>query len=476
MTTAPAANSYLLRGGVVLPVDGEVAPGPADLLVRDGRIAAIGPSLSSSNPADPGAPDSLASPDAAVPVIDCRDSIILPGVVQAHIHLCQTLCRGRADDLSLLDWLRLRVLPYEAALDEADITLAAQLACAELLLSGTTAILDMGTVRHQDALCQAIADTGLRATVGKAMMDYGDDLPAALRETTAESLAASDRLCARWHGAASGRLHYAYAPRFVLSCSDALLRGVAERLAAAANAASTGTHVLPRLHTHAAEQLDEVALVRSRYGEGNIAALSRLGLAGGRAVLAHCVHLDPAEISLLARQGTHVAHCPSSNLKLGSGIAPIVELLAAGVNVAIGADGAPCNNRLDGLHELRLSALLQKGRRGPTALPAAQALSLATLGGARALGLDSQIGTLHIGKRADLVVIDRRALAMQPQHAAESQVVYAATTSDVRHVLVDGRLLVQDSRLRPETGLDVERLRAQAGERMPALLRRAGLA
>ena len=154
--------------------------------------------------------------------LDCRDAVILPGLVQAHIHLCQTLCRGRADDLRLLDWLRLRVLPYEAALSEADITLAAQLACAELLLSGTTAILDMGTVRHQDALCQAVADIGLRATVGKAMMDYGDDLPSGLRESTADSLAESDRLCARWHGAAEGRLHYAYAPRFVLSHSDAL--------------------------------------------------------------------------------------------------------------------------------------------------------------------------------------------------------------------------------------------------------------
>ena len=461
MTTARVASSYLLRGGELLPVAGEIEPGVADLLVREGCIAAIGRDLP-------------ASPD--VPELDCRDAVILPGLVQAHIHLCQTLCRGRADDLRLLDWLRLRVLPYEAALSEADITLAAQLACAELLLSGTTAILDMGTVRHQDALCQAVADIGLRATVGKAMMDYGDDLPSGLRESTADSLAESDRLCARWHGAAEGRLHYAYAPRFVLSCSDALLRGVGERLADFARTAAGDDRVLPRLHTHAAEQLDEVALVRARYGQGNIAALSQLGLAGERAVLAHCVHLDSDELSLLARGGTHVAHCPSSNLKLGSGIAPIVELLSAGVNVAIGADGAPCNNRLDGLHELRLAALLQKGRHGPTALPAAQALRLATLGGARALGLDSRIGTLKPGKRADVIVLSRGALAMQPRHTADSQVVYAATAGDVRHVLVDGRLLVQGGTLRPETGLDVERLRAQVGERMPALLRRAGLA
>lgn len=459
--SAPAAKSgtYLLRGGVLLPVVGEVAGGRGDVLVQDGCIAALGPSL---------------PVPAEAQVIDCSDGIVLPGLVQAHIHLCQTLCRGRADDLRLLDWLRLRVLPYEAALSEADITLAAQLACAELLLSGTTAILDMGTVRHQDALCQAVAATGLRATVGKAMMDYGDDVPAPLRETTAESLAESDALCQRWHGAADGRLHYAYAPRFVLSCTDALLRGVAERLAQA-TARSPGA-ILPRLHTHASEQLDEVAVVRARYGQGNVDALAALGLAGPRAVLAHCVHLEDDEVARMASQGTHVAHCPSSNLKLGSGIARVVELLDAGINVAIGADGAPCSNRLDGLGELRLAALLQKGRLGPTALPAARALAMATMGGAKALGLHDRIGSLQVGKRADLIVVSRRGAGLLPEHAADSQVVYASSGQDVRHVLVDGRWLVADGQLRPETGLDVERLRARSGERMPALLRRAGLA
>ncbi len=451
-------GAYLLRGGVLLPVVGEAPAGAGDVLVQDGCIAALGDALQ-------------APPDATV--IDCREGIILPGLVQAHIHLCQTLCRGRADDLRLLDWLRLRVLPYEAALSEADITLAAQLACAELLLSGTTAILDMGTVRHQDALCQAVAACGLRATVGKAMMDHGDDVPAPLRETTSESLAESDALCQRWHGAADGRLHYAYAPRFVLSCSDALLRGVAERLASASPA--TGG-ILPRLHTHASEQLDEVAVVRARYGQGNVDALAALGLSGPKAVLAHCVHLDEGEIARMAQQGTHVAHCPSSNLKLGSGIAKVVELLDAGINVALGADGAPCSNRLDGLGELRLAALLQKGRLGPTALPAARALAMATLGGAKALGLQDRIGSLHVGKRADLMVVSRRGVGLLPEHATDSQVVYAASAQDVRHVLVDGRWLVADGQLRPETGLDVERLRALAHERMPTLLRRAGLA
>lgn len=446
-------RSWLLRGGTLVTLDPAQPIAVGDLLVVDGRIAALG--------------DAAPPPDAVE--LDCRGCAVMPGLVQAHVHLCQTLCRGQADDLTLLDWLRQRVLPYEAALDADDLTLAAQLGCAELLLGGTTAILDMGTVRHQDALCAAVADCGLRATVGKAMMDLGVELPTALHETTAESLAESDRLCQRWHGAAEGRLRYAYAPRFALSCSDQLMMGVAERVAA-------GGPDGPRIHTHAAEQQDEVALVRMRYGQGNIDALHAMGLAGERVVLAHCVHLGEGEIQRLASDGTHVAHCPSSNLKLGSGIAGVVELLAAGVNVALGADGAPCNNRLDGFTELRLAALLQKGRRGPAALPAAKALELATLGGARALGLEAELGSLTVGKRADVTVVDLSALRAQPAHSPTSALVYSLGSSDVRHVMVDGRLLVERGALRPETGLDVERLRALSQERVPGLLRRAGLA
>lgn len=450
-----AGANHLIRGGVLVPVEPGAEPGPGDLLIVDGRIAAMGAVEPSAVP--PG-----------TPILEARGGAVLPGMVQAHVHLCQTLCRGRADDLPLLAWLQQRVLPYEAALDEEDLRLAAQLACAELLLSGTTAILDMGTVRHQDALCAAVAETGLRATLGKAMMDH-PDVPAALRESTAASLAESDALCQRWHGHDRGRLRYAYAPRFALSCTDELLRGVGERVAAAPPRG-------PRIHTHAAEQLEEIALVRARYGKDNIAALRELGVAGGRSVLAHCVHVDAPEIAELQASGSHVAHCPSSNLKLGSGLAPVVELVAAGVNVALGADGAPCNNRLDALTELRLAALLQKARRGPRCLPAAEALRLATLNGARALGLQEEIGSLRLGKRADVVVVSLDGAHHQPAHAVESQLVYAAQPADVRAVFVEGELLVRGGELQPRTGLDLDRLRALCRERTPALFRRAGLA
>jgi len=448
------ASSWLLRGGTLVPVDSQSPLGRGDLLIRDGVIAALGV-IPADDPRLVG-----------VPVLDVTGCVVLPGLVQAHIHLCQTLGRGLADDLPLLRWLSERVLPYETALDEPDLTLAAQVGVAELLLSGTTTLLDMGTVRHHDALCEAVAATGIRATLGKAMMDYAETVPLGLREDPQASLREADALCARWHG--RGRLRYAYAPRFLVSCSDELLRGVAERV-------NQHSPVGPGIHTHASEQLDEVALVRARTGQDNVLALRDRGIAGPRTVLAHCVHVSPDEMAQLAQDGTHVTHCPSSNLKLGSGIAKIVQLLAAQVNVALGADGAPCNNRLDGFAELRLLALLQKGVLGPEALPAAQALQIATLGGAKALGLGDQIGSLSVGKQADVVVVGQHAPGQLPEHDPVSLLVYGTQGSDVRHVLVDGELLVKNGELQARTGLDVERLRAHCAERMPPLLRRAGL-
>jgi cytosine/adenosine deaminase-related metal-dependent hydrolase len=407
-----------------------------DVVIEDGRIVEIVQSHNAS--------DARAQPrDAGAQRIDASGCIVLPGLVQAHTHLCQTLCRGAADDLPLLDWLRLRVWPYEAALDERAMRACARLAVAELLLGGTTAVLDMGTVHETDALFDAVAATGLRATIGKAMMDVGDGVPPRLREETRRSLDESDALAARWHGAADGRLRYAYAPRFVLSCTEELLREVGTRV-----------HRGARLHTHASEQQAEIAIVRRERGADNIIYLESLGLAGPRATLAHCVHATDDERRRLAANGTHVAHCPSSNLKLGSGIAPIPEMLAQGIHVALGADGAPCNNNLDGFVELRLAALLHKPRAGTTAMPAATALELATRGGAAALGLEDEIGSLEPGKRADLIVVEPRSPHATPMLDPVSTLVYAAQSRDVRDVVVDGHLLVRGGALTELTGLD----------------------
>jgi 5-methylthioadenosine/S-adenosylhomocysteine deaminase len=417
-------SEVIFRGGTILTVGRDQRVLDGDVAVQSGTIVHVGGAYTPSG--------------RDYEIVDCSGTVVMPGLVQAHVHMCQTLARGRADDLELLDWLRTVVWPYEAALDEAAMTACAELACAELLLGGTTAILDMGTVHHTDQLFAAADKSGLRATIGKAMMDAPDPLiPAGLRETTQASLDESARLITRWHGAAGGRLRYAYAPRFVLSCTDELLRAVG----AEARARGVG------IHTHASENRDEIALVRQRYGTDNITALHGLGLTGPHCTIAHCIHLSDEERALLASTGTHVCHCPSSNLKLASGICDLPGLLAAGVSVALGADGAPCNNNLDGFHELRLAALLHKPRHGGRAIPAPEAVRLATAAGARAIGQADTVGSLEIGKRGDLIAVDVTGPHVAPTANPWSAIAYGVRATDVRHVAVDGKVVVRDRRL-----------------------------
>ncbi|MEZ4362232.1 MAG: 5'-deoxyadenosine deaminase [Kofleriaceae bacterium] len=426
MTSPPreGVDELIFRGGTIVTVDDQHTITTGDLACRGGRIVQVG--------------GAYLPVTSDYQIVDCDGMLVLPGMVQAHTHLCQTLARGRGDDLELLDWLRTVVWPYEGSLDEAAMTSTAELAIAELLLGGTTAILDMGTVHHTDALFRVAERAGLRATIGKAMMDLPDpQIPAGLRESTESSLDESERLIARWHGAAGGRLRYAYAPRFALSCTDELLREVGRRSAA------SGVGI----HTHASENRGEIELVRQRSGKENLAYLADCGLLGPRSAIAHCIHLSAAERGLLRDTRTVVLHCPSSNLKLASGVCEVPELLAEGIAVGLGADGAPCNNNLDAFLELRLAAILHKPRSGPRALPAAEAVALATRGGARALGLSEEIGTLEIGKRADVIALDLNAAHIIPASSPYSVIAYAAKSGDVRHVAVDGKLLVRDRAL-----------------------------
>ena len=442
------AGSLLLRGGRVVTMDPSRRILDADILVEQGRIKSVGRL------------DRWKDGKKKPPVLDCTGLIVLPGLVQAHVHLCQTLFRGLADDLALEAWLSDRIWPLEAAHTERSIYWSAMLGAAELLLGGTTAILDMESVRHTAAAFEALESIGIRATAGKCLMDAPSS-PASLREATDQALNESADLCARWHGAAEGRLRYCFAPRFAPSCTGPLLRAVSD-LAEQAGAV---------IHTHAAETPLELELVKRATGNDEIAYLDSVGISGPRAAVAHCVWVNKDNIARLARQATSVVHCPSSNLKLGSGIAPIPEMLEAGCHVAIGADGAPCNNRLDAFEEMRLAALIQKPRRGPDALPATQVLDLATLGGARALGLESEIGSVEAGKAADLIVIDLAAPHAQPEDAdLVSRIVYSARAADVRHVIVAGRVVVRDGALktadigeiRREANTETRRLRTAA--------------
>ena len=425
-----ASGSVLIRGGVVVPM---TAPGTfleADVLVKDGFVCAIGHGLK----------------EDGARLLDARNALVLPGFVQAHVHVVQSLARHRAEGLPLLRWLAERIWPYEAALSPQEVTAAARLGIAELLAGGTTAALDMGTTHDQDLVFEAAKGLGIRLSSGKCHMDIGEGVPPRLLEDRDASLAEAEALGSRWHGSCGNRLRYAIAPRFVLSCSSELLAG-------AVDLARRNGYLL---HTHASENTDETRAVREITGMGDVAALVQAGLAGPDVVLAHCVHLDEAEVSLLARQGTGVAHCPGANLKLGSGIADLPRLLAAGVRVGLGADGPPCNNRLSIFHEMALAGTIHNLAHGVGAVAPWTVLEMATWRGAGLLGLD-RVGRLEPGWKADVVVLSLSGWAMEPVADPATVIVYGGGVESVRHVIVDGRVVVSGGELATADGIVIRR-------------------
>jgi cytosine/adenosine deaminase-related metal-dependent hydrolase len=417
---APArAPRTLIRNATILTMNDRLEVIEGAVGIADGRITSIG--------------DEPAGPWDAV--IDAGRAYLLPGFVQTHVHLCQTLFRGLADDMPLLEWLRRRIWPMEAAHSPATLRAATRMAAAELLLSGTTTVLTMETVHDTDAVFEALAGMGLRATVGKCMMDADTEAPLRLREQTQRAIDESLALRRRWDGAANGRLRAAFAPRFAISCSRDLLEAVA------ALSAEQGILV----HTHASESREEVEVVRRLSGGlSNLEYLAATNLATPLLCAAHCVWVGPREQQILFERHVKVLHCPGSNLKLGSGIAPVTEMRQRGISVSLGADGAACNNRLDMFDEMRLAATLQAVASQPGALGARDVLAMATREGARALGLEEEIGSIEPGKRADLILVDRDRIHLAPDADIWTTLVYAARGSDVRLTMVDGEVLVRN--------------------------------
>lgn len=437
----------LIRNAVIVTMNANDDIFGGDVLIEDDRIARIGERL--DEPADL--------------VIDADGKALLPGFVQTHIHLCQTLFRGRADDLELIDWLRERIWPLEAAHNEESVYYSALLGLGELIRSGTTTILDMETVGHADAAFRAIEESGMRALSGKAMMDYGTEVPPALQERTADSLRESEALLRRWHGAANGRIQYAFCPRFVVSCTEELLVGVRDL------AQRYGVKV----HTHASENREEIAIVEAERGMRNVAYLDHIGLAGPNLILAHSIWLDDEEKRIIRERGVKVTHCPGSNLKLASGVAQVPELLEAGVPVGIGADGAPCNNNLDMFQEMRLTAFIQKVKHGPTVMNARTVLRMATMGGAEVLGMADEIGSVEVGKKADLQLLDLEDFHVYPSYDADwhSRIVYAATRGDVDTVLIDGEVVMANKQV---LTIDRKRVLRESDRCLKELLGRIG--
>lgn len=373
-------------------------------------------------------------------LIDAEGKVVIPGLIQTHIHLTQTLYRGQADDLELLDWLKLKIWPLEGAHTDESNYISAKLGIAELIKGGTTTIVDMETVHHTDAAIEAIYESGIRAFTGKCMMDFGEGVPGTLMEDTDASINESVKLLKKWHGRDGGRIQYAFAPRFVVSCTDELFLKVSKL------AKEYGVFI----HTHASENRGEIELVRSLKGMGNIEYLESIKVTGERLILAHCIWLTDEEMKILRDTGTRISHCPNSNLKLASGIAKIPELLDMGVVVSIGADGAPCNNNLDVFNEMRSAALIQKARLlNPTAMPAEKVFELATINGARAIGMEDELGSIEEGKLGDIVIMGMDKLHGTPCEGVDiiSRLVYSACAGDVDTTIVNGRILMRNRRL-----------------------------
>src|SRR5438477_4951710 len=415
------SETILIKSGTIVTMDEDNSIVRGDVLIRDGRIAEVVGKVDGN----------------ADEIIDAAGCAVLPGFVQTHIHLCQTLFRGAADDLALIDWLKKRVWPMEAAHTAESVRASALIGIAELIKGGTTCALTMETVRHTEEVLSAVEESGFRATVGKCMMDKGDDVPAPLHETTRASIDESVALIEKWQGRANGRVRCCFAPRFAISCTHELLSEVSQL------ARQQGVMI----HTHASENKSECEIVERETGKRNVAYLDSLGISGAHVVLAHCVHLDTVDMETLTRTKTNVAHCPSSNSKLGSSLGRIAEMLARKIPVSLGADGAACNNRLDMFTEMRTAALLQKLAHGPEVLPAARVLRMATIDGARALGLDREIGSIEVGKRADIIVVDLDRIHSSPARDVVSTLVYSAGASDVRTAIINGRVVMRAGEL-----------------------------
>jgi 5-methylthioadenosine/S-adenosylhomocysteine deaminase len=407
----------LIHAGWVVPVEAGPAVLPDhSIAVQDGRIVAVLPTAESRLRYD------------ARENWEMQGHVIIPGLVNLHTHAAMSLMRGVADDLPLMTWLHDHIWPAEMALVGPDFVRdGTRLACAEMIRGGITCFQDM--YFFPDAAAEAVLDSGMRAVLGMIVIEF----PSAYAGDAAGYLHRGMEIRDRFR--AEPRLSFSLAPHAPYTIGDATFGQVltyAEQLE------------VP-VHTHIHETDDEILRGREKDGVRPLARLQGLGLLGPGLIGAHMVHLTDDEIASYARAGSHVAHCPSSNLKLASGFAPIAKLVEAGVNVGLGTDGAASNNRLDLFEEMRLAALLAKAVAGRAdAVPARKALEMATLGGARALGVADRLGSIAPGKQADLTAIDFSALALQPVYDVVSQIVYAAGREHVTHVWVDGELILKD--------------------------------
>lgn len=418
-------DALLIHGGTLVCMDAARTVTRGDLLVTGDAIAAIGDAV-------PAALQRLPA-GTRVERFDASGALVVPGFVHGHLHLCQTLFRGLAEQSDLLLWLRERIWPLECQHTPESMAASVRLGACELLMGGVTCINDMGTVRHADVVGEVLAATGLRAAFGPALMDAGEGVPAGMLRPARAQLDDALALARRFDGAEGGRLRVTLAPRFILSCTEALWTDVA--------ALSRERGML--VHTHIAEAPNEGAEVKASKGEHAAPFFARHGVLGPHFVGAHGVWLDDAELRLLRDADAALVHCPGSNLKLGSGFADVKAWRAHGIRCGLGSDGGACNNRLDTFSEMGLAGGIARVKHRDAPLPEADVVALATSEGARALGLGAVTGSLEPGKQADVAVVDVSTPHAAPFGEEEpyAALVHGAQAADVVLTVVAGRVL-----------------------------------
>ncbi len=387
-------------------------------------------------------------------VIDAKGKIVLPGLINAHTHLSMTLLRGIADDMPLMEWLKTKIWPIEKNLTPEDCYTGALLGCLEMIKSGTTCFADQ--YFHMDRVAEAVEKSGIRGVLSYGIIELEDP------ERGEREIRTGEKLVKEWHGEADGRILTMFGPHAPYTCSPECLMKVKEL----AEKHEVGIHI------HLSETKDEVNQSLEKYGKRPVEHLDSIGFLGPEVLAAHCVWLNEKEIETLRRRRVKPVHNPVSNMKLASGVAPVPEMLSAGIPVALGTDGATSNNTLDMFEEMKFGALLSKVHKlDPRKIPALTALEMATINGAKALGLEKDLGSVEVGKLADLVLVDVRKPHLSPLHSAISHLVYGATGGDVDTTIVHGKILMLNRRV---LTLDEERVLRDAQEAAEELLARGG--
>jgi 5-methylthioadenosine/S-adenosylhomocysteine deaminase len=415
-------SRILIKDGYVITMDGPPIEG-GYVLIEDDRIAYVG-----------------REEQKADHIINANGCAVMPGLVNAHTHAAMTLFRGYADDMPLQQWLEEHIWPIEACLTDNDVYTGTMLACLEMIRSGTTAFADM--YFHMDQAARAVDESGIRASLSYGMIELFDEAKAVTE------LQEGGRFVGQWNNAADGRITTMYGPHAPNTCSREFLSKVKEQ-AVEDNA---------RIHIHMLETEAELNQMKEQYGMCSVNMLDEIGFLGPDVLAAHCIWLSSGDMDIMAEKNVNAVHCPVSNMKLASGIAPVPELLSRGVNVALGTDGCASNNSLDMFGEMKTAALLHKvNEMDPSALPAGEVLKMGTSNGAKALGIPA--GILKQGMAADIIIVDMQTPGLTPVHEPISHLIYAARGPDVKTAIVNGQVLMEDGTV---LSIDQEKVIEQA--------------